>query len=63
MADCLRNGNACLVMHQAKDGRGRGCFGGLVVGTAVETAVETALWLRAGVVWMAGEGGRVVGDY
>ena len=59
MADCLRNGNACLVMHQAKDGRGRGCFGGLVVGTAV----GTALLLRAGVVWMAGEGGRVVGDY
>jgi hypothetical protein len=59
MADCLRNGNACLVMHQAKDGRGRGCFGGLVVGTAV----GTASWLRAGVVWMAGVGGRVVGDY
>jgi hypothetical protein len=59
MADCLRNGNACLVMHQAKDGRGRGCFGGLVVGTAV----GTASWLRAGVVWLAGEGGRVVGDY
>jgi len=59
MADCLRNGNACLVMHQAKDGRGRGCFGGLVVGTAV----GTGLWLRAGVVWMAGVGGRVVGDY
>jgi hypothetical protein len=29
MADCRRNGNACLVMHQATERRGRGCFGGL----------------------------------